>query len=662
MKNWYASAVRKMHFDMHTPGDVEVIARDFDGNEFARRLKAAGVQAVCYFSKCTYGWSYFPTEVGRVHPHLKRDLLGEAVAACCRSGIKFIAYYAVEVLPPPIADAHPEWLLRNPDGSAHSVNGRRMFCPRSEAADRLFIPHVLEVVEKYPVDGIFLDGYGAMLTPCYCEHCKRAFGRAIPTGPEAASWVAYLKWQRAQTHGIFARLAVQVHAIRPDALIGVNYLGANRYAEPVPAGVGYLTADYPVSNNCAVWTSYQLAGWVHRGLPMDVMNARMLHWWQDWTNRPVAAIKTEFAAAIAHGGTLFLGDVLPLDTCMPDPDVMDIAAESFAFAKSREAMLEDAVPLADVAIISADMETFGAGRGGAIDEAPLRGTFLALTQAGITAHILLESELHDHIGEYRTVVLPDQAALSDTTIALLQDFVASGGGLVVTGPYPTDLDELLGIRCEKPIEADRAYFRIPDKWAKTLWPRHERVRSKVLVHGRPLLVKCKGAQAICRLIGPGPIYQLTSRPPGKELSNPALTMVKAGRGRAAFAALPLGRDLFSRGNAHAGHVLAGLVRAVTPALTVEVDAPASVEIALARRKKQLIVHLLWYHAERRSAEPPIVEQVPPLHDVVLTVRMGSKPRRVRQVPGNKKLRWTRRGGAVKIKVNPFEVHTAIILE
>jgi len=660
--NWYRDALCKMHFDMHTPGDVENVARGFDGPAFARLLKDAGVEAVCFFSKCAYGWSYYPTRVGLKHPHLERDLLGEAVEACREAGIKFIAYYCIEILPPPLAERHPEWLAREADGSPHLNSERYMFCPNGPAPGEIFLPQLKEIVTEYPVDGIFLDGYGALHHVCHCENCREAFGE-IPAGPAAPRRAEYLEWQKARLHELFSRAGEAVHSCRSDALLGVNWLGCIRYAEDIHDGIDYLTADYPVKDNCALWTSYQLAGWAGRELPRDVMNARMLHWWTDWSCRPAEAIRAEFAASIAHGGTLFLGDVLPVDSAMPDADVIELAKDAFDFARERKGLLSGTEPLADVAVIMATDDRFGHGRGSAIDEAPLRGAFMALAEHGVTAHVLRECDLPDELEGYKAAVICGQAGISDRTANLLEGFVSGGGGLVVCGAAGEKIPGLsgvLGIECADGPSWDRAYFRVPDEWASRLWPDYERARPKVLVHGAPALVRPAGADAICPLISPGPIYQLRSRPPGDTTEYPALTMNAYGEGRAAFCALPLARDLFARANVAAGHVLAGLVRAVAP-LTVEVSAPASVQVALARREGQFVVHLLWYHAERRSGEPPIVNRIPDLHGVRLTVRDDRKPVRVVQEPGGRELEWTAAGDAIKMDVAPFRIHTAVVI-
>ena len=157
--NWYSRLFRKLHFDMHTPAEVEAVGRDFDPDAFADAIASSGAEAVCYFSRCTYGWSYYPTEVGLPHPHLTRDLFGEGVQALKRRGVRVIAYYAIDSVPPPLAAAHPEWLARQADGTVWEGNGTSAnVCLFGGFAEELMIPQFREIARRYPVDGFFLDG------------------------------------------------------------------------------------------------------------------------------------------------------------------------------------------------------------------------------------------------------------------------------------------------------------------------------------------------------------------------------------------------------------------------------------------------------------------------------------------------------------------------
>ena len=62
-----------VHLDFHTSPDIEGIGEEFNKEEFASTLKEAKVDLITVFAKCHHGYCYYPTKVGKMHPHLKFD-------------------------------------------------------------------------------------------------------------------------------------------------------------------------------------------------------------------------------------------------------------------------------------------------------------------------------------------------------------------------------------------------------------------------------------------------------------------------------------------------------------------------------------------------------------------------------------------------------------
>ena len=78
---------RQIHLDFHTSEHITGIGRAFSRQQFQDMLMRGRVDSVTVFSKCHHGWSYHPTAIGRRHPHLAIDLLGEQIAAAHAVGV-----------------------------------------------------------------------------------------------------------------------------------------------------------------------------------------------------------------------------------------------------------------------------------------------------------------------------------------------------------------------------------------------------------------------------------------------------------------------------------------------------------------------------------------------------------------------------------------------
>jgi len=578
------------------------------------------------------------------------DTFPLAVEACHARGIKVLGYYHVSGFE--WAEGHPEWHARNADGSSCcDGNIRYSLCPLGRAGDELIIPQLVEIVTLQPADGLFLDDLVGWRV-CYCEACRRAFGPDLPIGPDEEGWDEYLAWKRHAGLGFFERAAAEVHRARPDALFGINYAGSFRHPDFLPKGLDYLTADIPEPESSSLNASLLCRQHATQPLPYDAMNSRMLHWWMDWTQKPVTAMKQEFATILANGGRTFLGDIAYHRTAMPDPAVLRNAGEAFALAREVEPYVRGAEPAPDLAILNSAQSHYLRTRSPNADPIPVKGAHLALLEAGLHAHILPEHDLPALLPEYTGLVIPEQTHLADETLVAIRSFVESGGGLVVIGD--TQLADVLGIERVGPDRADRSYFVCNDD---DLNPPDEVVCPPRLVEGHALLATPTTATVLAALIAPlsgGPPH--SGAPPGEATDYVAVATDSFGAGQAAFVAAPVATDLFSRGHAALAPLIASLVRRVCRP-RVEVEADGSVEVALLRRGSSLLVHLVNYTASRHPARPATVDRIAPVHDVTVRLRTEGEPLLVDGAAEG--LRWTFHDGVAEIHVGRVDIWACI---
>ena len=85
---------RQIHLDFHTSEHIPDVGRKFDKNQFQEALKVGRVNWINIFAKCHHSWSYYPTNVGQVHPTMvaNLDLLGQQIEACHEIGVRAPIY------------------------------------------------------------------------------------------------------------------------------------------------------------------------------------------------------------------------------------------------------------------------------------------------------------------------------------------------------------------------------------------------------------------------------------------------------------------------------------------------------------------------------------------------------------------------------------------
>ena len=111
---------RQIHLDFHTSPFINDVGNEFNAEEFAKTLKEAKVNSINVFAKCHHGMSYYPTKLGKVHPALKFDLLGEMLNALHKEGIEAPIYFPVGWEETSAENAN--WLEVNSDGVLGTIS------------------------------------------------------------------------------------------------------------------------------------------------------------------------------------------------------------------------------------------------------------------------------------------------------------------------------------------------------------------------------------------------------------------------------------------------------------------------------------------------------------------------------------------------------------
>lgn len=112
---------RWIHLDFHNSPFIKDIGKDFDPKEFTHALKSAYVNSITCFAKDVHGMSYYPTKVGKKHPHLERDLMREMIEACHAEGIRVPIYICVG-WDDYAGENHPEWRQIDKEGKLVGVS------------------------------------------------------------------------------------------------------------------------------------------------------------------------------------------------------------------------------------------------------------------------------------------------------------------------------------------------------------------------------------------------------------------------------------------------------------------------------------------------------------------------------------------------------------
>ena len=106
--------------------------------------------------------SFFPSELScqTVSPYLKGDTLGKIVDVCHKNGVRVIARFDFSKTHERLLGEHPEWYYVSESGQHLHYNDTAVTCVCGDYQQRISIEILREVLQKYPVDGVFFNMFG----------------------------------------------------------------------------------------------------------------------------------------------------------------------------------------------------------------------------------------------------------------------------------------------------------------------------------------------------------------------------------------------------------------------------------------------------------------------------------------------------------------------
>jgi hypothetical protein len=317
--DWLRTKRHRLAYDFHFADNKADFFNHLDPEGTAQTLADAGVHMLQLCAKSLWGYTVYPTKVGRIHPNLHgRDYFKDIVDALNKRGIKCMAYFA-DNTDNLAAKEHPEWRFLNLKQSRGEEpyfpdEWWKPICPETGYSDYL-IAQIKEVATAYPVAGIFIDGVG-FPGYCYCTSCRRQFREDtrldIPEKEDWSrpEWRAFIHWRYDRFDHMMEKRRAAVKDINEKLIFSYNYGGGayHYYAAGHEPMRGSKHADY-LTTETLPWDflyglqgTSQTAKYVRAasgGKPIEIVGARTsgAH---DYTEKPLPEMMLEAYSALAH--------------------------------------------------------------------------------------------------------------------------------------------------------------------------------------------------------------------------------------------------------------------------------------------------------------------------------------------------------------------------
>jgi hypothetical protein len=663
MTDSFVLPTRQVHLDFHTSPHIKDVGVDFDAQEFARAMKNARVNSVTVFAKCHHGHLYYPTSRPERHPGLERgfNLLGQQIEALHGQNIRAPIYISVQC-DEYAADLHPDWVARKADGSQVKW-ATGVFSPGWQILD-MSSPYQEYLAEQTrgvldlfkPVDGIFFD-------MCWDQPStsKWAIEKMVRSGldPESESDRAAYSHSVAQAYT--RRFFQMVKSATPTASVFFNGRPLSYLGEEMASLTHYEIEALP-SGGWGYMFFPKNVRWVrtHARTYMGV-TARFHKSWADFGGlKPYPALEYETSQMIAHGAACSIGDQLhPRGTL--DPEAYELIGKAYRRVEAREEWLVDASPVVDVGLFFLPVDAADPhakeSRAGS-DEGATRMLMQLKHQFNVV-------DANSPLDSFKLLVLPDAIPLSDKVISRLNAYLANGGAILASGRSCLTADAsasalpALGIAAHGESPYTATYFRA-EETSNPILARTDHVIYERSVRVTPLA----GTTSLARVVEPyferawNHFCSHHQTPPDKPSRYSAATI----NGRVGYIAYPIFSAFEKHGNLAFRWLVEELLNRLLPEPLLRVEAPAKTEATVMRQKNRTIVHLLYYPAERRTKDLDIVDDIVPLHDVRISLRLASKPAKVYLAPDRTNLDFVHEKGRVNVVVPRVNGHAMIVFE
>jgi len=640
---------RAIHLDFHTMPGIDGLGCEFDPDEFAGTLADCGVDYINVFAKCNLGFAYYPTKVGIPYPGMEKDLLGGMVEGCHRRGIGVSAYFNLGLDHEQLL-RHRDWARLDATGSVYDVAAHHHFfrtgCVNTGFGDYI-LSMVKEVVDTYPVDGIFLDCL--FVTPCYGFECLEGMKKqGIDPMDESAAY----EYARASYYNYLDRVEAMLGRRADDLYFAYNGTSYKRQPshlelEVLPCGGwGY---DFLPANIRYARTI---------GKPYLTMTGRFHNGWGDFGGlRPMESTLFDCYYSIANGGGCSIGDHLHPSGRL-DPAVYGMVKDVFAKTRELDPWTDGAESLTEVAVVEPAMERFPElyGKDSPAFTDSVRGAARMLSELKVQFDVC---DAECDLSKYRVLVLPDHVTLDGALKEKVRAHIAAGKGVISSGTSG--------------LAADGKGFALPD-YAINFEGKYPFVESYYktspqVSDGIPDMLHSAYKTGISMSAGQGaeilaetydPYFNMGDwdrrhlylyappdpKPTGK------VSAVRCGN--IIHISFPVFEAYYGFAAVPDRTLVGNCLRLLLDDPLVRVKGmPSFGQVTLTEQKERgrLICHLLTYVPEHRGAQKEIVEEPVTVQDVRVSVRLdGRSVERVYLAPSGKPLPYEISGGYLSVTV------------
>lgn len=659
---------RQIHLDYHNSEFFSGIGEKFDAVDWGKKLVDAAVDSITCFSMCGHGWSYHPTNVGKMHPGLKFDLLRRQIDACHKVDIKVPVYICVGVNDQ-AANAHSDWREINANGSYSGwvqspfKPGFKKVCLNTPYLDYIS-DYIQEFITNYPdADGLFLDITNQ--GECCCPKCLRDMLKSN-LNPENsrdrkvfADKVLENYFKKVTT--IIRNLDPNMRIVHNAGHISPRWTNRLQYfshleLESLPTGLwGY--DHFPMTSAFARQTGLEFLG----------MTGKFHTTWGEFGGyKHPNALKYECGAMLAMGAKCSIGDQLhPLG--MLDQATYAIIGQAYREVKAKEQYCENAKLSADIAIVP--KEAFINCEG----IADIQNSDVGASRILLEGHFLFDIISPEmDFNSYKLIIFPDDIDFDERITLKITNYLSGGGKVIFSGKGGLNSKINLGVDFHGENEFEPSYIAPVADFSP------DYCLAPFVMYGTCQNINVIRGKSLGKVFNP---YFNTNylkycshqhAPIDPDSCTYDCGVINGNIAYIAYNVFELYKETASTTLKHFVIKIIDYLLKDDKTITCNLPCNGRVTVAYQADFKRTVVHLLFANQVKRGGGNPkyplispsieVIEDLLVLSRVRCRVKIGKKINQVKMVPQQQSLEFTSNDGYCEFTVPEFSCHQIVLLE
>jgi hypothetical protein len=388
------------------------------------------------------------------------------------------------------------------------------------------------------------------------------------------------------------------------------------------------------------------------------MTGRFHRSWADFGGlKAPAALKFECGGMLANGSVCSIGDQLHPRGAL-DKAVYEVIGEAYRDVAAKEPWCTGATPVAEIALLLLEKSNRKNIHNNA-DE----GAAKMLLELHHPFDIL---DVEADWSNYKVVVIADRGNPTPELVARLREFVVRGGGLLLSHEALLDpetrqfaLAAEMGVSYLQPLEYNPSFFRLRPNF------RHGIRDFEWVLMGPGSVVEPSIETDVLADIYASYFNRtgehFTSHfysPHTDPTGNPAVTW----HGNIAYFYGALFQAYQKEGDSIYRRVVGNMLDLLLPQRLLTTDAPPSTEATVMRQGDRHVVHLVNYQPNRRGGHVEVIEEVIPMRNVRVGLRLPHAPSAAYVAPDRTPLPVDYYEGVATVTVPEVREHGMVVFE